>query len=189
MSLARFSPLRRPATLVAAAAFGALVAFGAAAHGYKAGALEISHPWARATPPAAKVAGGFLKVTNTGTTDDVLVSASAPSISGRVEIHEMAVTDGVMTMRPLKDGLPVKAGETVELKPGSFHIMFMELKKPLVEGESVPGSVTFRDAGTVEVSFKVEALAARTAPAAGAMHSDQPMPAGMDHSAMPPKAN
>lgn len=168
------SAFRRPGTLVAAAAVGALVAFGAAAHGYKVGAIEIAHPWARATPPAAKVAGGFMKITNTGTTDDVLVSASAPSIAGRVEIHEMAVTDGIMTMRPLKDGLPVKAGETVELKPGSFHIMFMELKTPLVEGEKVPGSVTFRDAGTVAVEYSVDKMAAKTS---GSDHSGHQMPA------------
>ncbi|MGH2340885.1 copper chaperone PCu(A)C [Segnochrobactraceae bacterium EtOH-i3] len=153
---------RRPGTLIATAAVGALLAFGAAAHGYKVGAIEISHPWTRATPPAAKVAGGFMKITNTGTTDDVLISGSAPEIAGRVEIHEMAVTDGIMTMRPLKDGLPIKAGETVELKPGSFHIMFMELKKPLVEGEKIPGSVTFRNAGTVNVEFAVDKMAART---------------------------
>ena len=132
------------------------------AHDYKLGAIEIEHPWARATPGGATVGGGYLVLKNTGATADRLVSATA-SFAGKVEIHEMAVTNGVMTMRPLPDGLAIPAGGTVTLKPGSYHIMFMQLKQPLKEGETVDGTLTFEKAGTVPVQFKVESLGAGAA--------------------------
>jgi len=127
------------------------------AHEFKAGSLEIDHPWARATPGGAKVGAGYLVVKNTGTAPDRLVAGAAP-FAGRVEIHEMAVTDGVMTMRPLPDGLEIPAGGTVTLKPGSYHIMFMELKEPLKVGTRVDGTLTFEKAGTVAVQFEVESV-------------------------------
>ncbi|KRE11958.1 hypothetical protein ASE63_19685 [Bosea sp. Root381] len=135
----------------------------ALAHDYKAGALKIDHPWSRATPGGAKVAGGYLAIENTGTEADRLVSISAPTISGRTEIHEMALNNGVMTMRPLESGVAIPAGAKVEFKPGGYHIMFMELKQPLKQGDSVKGTLAFEKAGTVEVEFRVEAVGARGA--------------------------
>ena len=132
------------------------------AHEFKIGSLEIGHPWTRATPGGADVAGGFLKITNTGTEDDRLISLSIEGIA-RSEIHEMAMKDGMMTMRPLKDGLPVPAGSTVELKPGSFHVMMMGLTKPFTEGEMIKGTITFEKAGTASIEFKVEAAGANPA--------------------------
>src|SRR5712671_6114526 len=119
------------AALIAAAM--ALAAAAALAHDYKAGAIEIDHPWARATPRGATVAAGYLKLTNTGSTPDRLVGASA-AVSPRVEVHEMATVNGVMQMRPLKDGLELKPGETVELKPGALHLMMLDLKQQLQKG-------------------------------------------------------
>lgn len=129
------------------------------AHEYKIGSLEIEHPWARATPGGATVGGGYLVVKNSGATPDRLVSVASP-VAGRVEIHEMAMTNGVMTMRPLPDGLAVPAGGSVALKPGSYHIMFMGLKQPLKEGEMVEGTLTFEKAGALPVKFKVEPVGA-----------------------------
>ena len=145
-----------------AAAAGLLLAglSSAPAHDYKAGSLVIDHPWARATPGGAAVGGGYLVVTNSGAVADRLVSVAAPDVSGRVEIHEMATTNGVMTMRALPAGLPIPPGGKIELKPGGFHVMFMDLKRPLAAGESVPGVLTFEKAGAVPVSFKVEAIGA-----------------------------
>ncbi|PZU94279.1 MAG: hypothetical protein DI527_03540 [Chelatococcus sp.] len=134
-----------------------LAATPAFAHGFKLGPLTIGHPWSRATPPGAKVGGGYLSVENTGTTADRLVSVSAP-FAGRTEIHEMAVKDGVMTMRPLKDGVEIAPGAKVEFKPGGYHIMFMELKEPLKQGERRKGTLTFEKAGSVEVEFAVDAI-------------------------------
>ncbi|MFG1361377.1 copper chaperone PCu(A)C [Xanthobacter pseudotagetidis] len=146
--------------LVAAAAMGAalLSGAGAIAHEFKAGSIEIGHPWSRATPAGAKVGAGYLVLKNGGAADR-LVSATA-SFAGRVEIHEMAMKDGIMTMRPLADGLAVPAGGKVELKPGGYHIMFMDLKEPLKEGALMDGTLTFEKAGTVKVQYKVEPVGA-----------------------------
>ena len=127
----------------------------AQAHEYKLGDLEIGHPWSRATLPGAKVAAGYLTVTNNGSNADRLVAVSA-GIAGRGDIHEMAVKDGVMTMRPVAGGLEIPAGGEVKLEPGSYHLMFMDLGAPAVEGERFPGTLTFEKAGTVEVEFAVE---------------------------------
>lgn len=129
------------------------------AHGFKLGTLEIGHPWTRATPAGADIAGAFLKITNTGTEDDRLVSVAVDGIT-RVEIHEMKTENGVMSMRQVKDGLPIPAGSTVELKPGSYHIMIFGVSQPFVEGTMVKGKVIFEKAGSADIEFKVEAVGA-----------------------------
>jgi copper(I)-binding protein len=137
----------------------AFIAGAAQAHEYQLGNLKIAHPWARATPKGATVAGGYLKITNTGTTPDRLVGGSA-AFAGRFEIHEMSMANGVMQMRHLPQGLVIKPGETVELKPGSFHLMFMQLKEPLAKDQKPrpKGTLVFEKAGTVEVEYAVEAV-------------------------------
>jgi copper(I)-binding protein len=128
------------------------------AHDYKAGDLELKHPWSRATPNGARVAAGYVKIVNTGAEADRLVSVSG-EISGRSEIHEMSVNaEGVMTMRPL-EGVEIPAGGEVELKPGGLHIMFLELKDTKKDGERFAGTLSFEKAGTVDVEFSVEAMA------------------------------
>ena len=130
------------------------------AHDYTVGGLKIGHPWSRAMPNGAPVAGGFLTITNTGAAPDRLVAATSEA-AAKVEIHEMAVIDGIMKMRPLDAGLAVPAGATVELKPGSYHIMFIGPKKPFAKGDMVKGALTFEKAGAVEVEFQVEEMAAK----------------------------
>lgn len=127
------------------------------------GDIIISGAFTRATLPNAPVAGGFLTLTNKGSEDDVLVSASS-DVAQETQIHEMAMDGNVMKMRQLPDGLTLPAGESVTLKPGGFHIMFMGLKGPLVEGESVEVTLNFAKAGPVAISLIVGAAAA-TAPA------------------------
>lgn len=122
--------------------------------------LTLDTPWSRATAAGARVAGGYVVLTNKGDKDDVLLSGST-DISEKFEVHEMAVTDGVMRMRKLDDGLPVKVGESVELKPGSYHLMFIGLKRPLREGETFTADLVFKEAGTVPVTFAVHGLGAR----------------------------
>jgi copper(I)-binding protein len=146
------------------AAILALAANAAAAHEYKAGSLEIKHPWARATPKGAAVAGGYMTIVNNGTTADRLISFSSPA-AGRFEIHEMRMNNGVMQMRPLSDGLEIKPGATVEFKPGSYHLMFMQLKAPFVQGNNVKATLAFEKAGMVEIEYAVEAIGA--SPSAG----------------------
>ncbi|MEP9355257.1 copper chaperone PCu(A)C [Xanthobacter sp. KR7-65] len=129
------------------------------AHEYKVGDLLIDHPWARATPLGADVAAGYMVIQNAGAAPDRLVSASAP-FATRVELHEMTVTNGVMRMQPLKEGLPIPPGDALVLKPASFHLMFFGLKQPLKEGMMVDATLTFAKAGKVPVQFQVESVGA-----------------------------
>jgi len=135
---------------------------GANAYDYKVSALEIDQPWAPATAKGAKVAAGYLKITNTGTTPDTLVGGTFTS-SDRVEIHQMSMDQGVMRMRELKSGLEIKPGETVELKPGSYHLMFVNLARPLAKGDHVKGTLKFEKAGTLEVEYSVEPIGSTSA--------------------------
>lgn len=135
----------------------------AAAHGEMApiaiGDIAITGPFTRATLPNAPVGGGFLTLTNNGATDDRLVSASSP-IARDTQIHEMAMEGDVMKMRQLVDGLVIPAGQSVVLEPGGYHIMFMGLTQALVEGETVPVTLTFEKAGTITIDLPVGTAAA-----------------------------
>jgi len=118
----------------------------------KVGDLVIHQPWSRATPRSAKVGAGYLKIENKGDTADRLVSVSSP-IAGVTQIHAMSITDGVMKMRELKDGVNIPAGGSVMLKPGGNHIMFMKLGAPIRKGEAFEATLTFEKAGTATVTF------------------------------------
>lgn len=124
-----------------------------------AGEIKIEKAWTRATPNGAKVGGAFLLVTNTGGEADRLIAASS-DVAAKVEIHEMSMNDGVMKMQQLEDGLALPAGETVELKPGGFHIMMMGLNKTIAEGDMVQITLTFEKAGEVDVMFPAAPLGA-----------------------------
>jgi copper(I)-binding protein len=126
---------------------------------FKAGDITVTAPWTRATPGGAKVAGGYLKIVNNGTAADRLIKAES-SIAGHIEIHEMTMTGGVMKMRPVTEDLVIKPGQSVELAPGGLHVMFMDLKRPLKQGETVKATLAFEKAGPLEVVFKVNALGA-----------------------------
>jgi periplasmic copper chaperone A len=137
----------------------AMLATDASAEDYKIGNLQISQPWTRATPKGAAVAGGYLRITNAGTTPDRLLGGST-DVAKRLEVHEMSMDGGVMKMRELKNGLDIAPGATVELKPNSYHIMMQGLSRPLAKGERVKASLTFEQAGKAEVEFAVEAIGA-----------------------------
>ena len=144
---------------------GALIVssnFFALAKDFMVGAITIEQPWSRATPGGAKVASGYFTIKNAGDSPDRLVSAAA-EIAGRTSMHRMSMSDGIMQMREVTEGLPVPANGSVALDPGSYHVMFMDLKRPLKEGETFSGTLTFEKAGRVDVTFEVEGLGA-TAP-------------------------
>ena len=126
----------------------------------KAGDLVISQAWSRATPGGAKVAGGFLTIENKGSAPDKLVAVSA-EIAGKTEVHEMAMDNGVMKMRPLDKGLVIEPGKTVKLAPGGYHLMLQDLKGPFKEGEKVPVTLQFEKAGKVAVSLDVQGVGAQ----------------------------
>jgi copper(I)-binding protein len=135
----------------------AVAASTAYATDYKAGTLEISDPWSRATPKGATVAAGYMKITNIGSTADRLIGGSS-DIAPKFEVHEMTMENGVMKMRPVKGGLDLKSGENVELKPGSFHVMFVGLTKPLAAGDHIKATLQFEKAGTINIDFDVRAM-------------------------------
>jgi copper(I)-binding protein len=152
------------ASLLAAAA----MALPAVAGDAQKGPIKIEQPWTRATPGGAKVGGGFMKITNTGTTPDRLVSVKA-DVSGAVEIHEMKMIDGVMKMRALGKGIAIEPGQTIELKPGGYHVMFIDLTKPIVKDKPIKATLVFEKAGEVEVEFAVAPIGAKS-PAGGGGH-------------------
>jgi copper(I)-binding protein len=121
-----------------------------------AGNLELSGNWARAMLPNQPTGGGYLTIANNGDAADRLVGASSPD-AGRVEIHSMEVVNNVMTMRPVEGGLEIAPGATVELKPGGFHLMFLDVAKPFTQGEKVPVTLQFEKAGEVAIDLPVRA--------------------------------
>lgn len=127
------------------------------AHDYKAGSLVIAHPWTPQPPVGAKVAAGFLKITNEGKEDDRLVSV-ATEIAGKSQIHGMKIENGIMSMFEIEGGLIIPAGQSVELKSKSNHLMFMALKERPTEGVRFKATLTFEKAGAVPVEFKVEPM-------------------------------
>lgn len=124
------------------------------AHEIKVGNLVIGHPWSRQSPMAADVAAGFLTIDNTGTEPDRLVKATA-EITPKVQLHDMKMDADVMKMVELPDGIPLPAGQMTELKPRSLHIMFMDLKAPVKEGDMIKGTLVFEKAGSLDLEFEV----------------------------------
>ena len=145
----------------------------AVAHEYTVGSLHIGHPWSRATPKGAAIGAGYLKITNNGTAPDRLLGGSSEAAKS-FELHVMSMENGVMKMRPVEGGIEIKPGETVEFKPESYHVMFVGLKEPLVQGHRVKATLDFAKAGKVAVEFVVESIGARQG------KDDHAMP-GMPH--------
>jgi len=133
---------------------------------FQAGDIVIEAPWSRATPGKSTVGAGFMKITNTGKEPDRLVGGSA-DVAKSFEVHEMAMSGDVMKMRHLPKGLEIRPGESVELKPSSYHIMFMGLQRPLKQDETIKGTLVFERAGTVTVEYRVMPIGAQPAGKAG----------------------
>jgi copper(I)-binding protein len=144
-------------SLVVSIFLAAVAAYPASAHDITKGDIVISAPWSRATPAGASVAAGYLAITNKGLSADRLVSFST-DLAGQPEVHEMAHEGGVMKMRPLPKGLVIPAGGTVKLEPGGYHLMLLQLKKPLAQGQRYKATLVFEKAGTVEVEFEVKGI-------------------------------
>jgi periplasmic copper chaperone A len=167
-----------PRIFAFAALAAALFAAPAGAQEVKAGGLVITQAWSRATPSGAKIAGGYLTIENKGATPDRLLGGSA-EIAGKIEVHEMTMNNGVMTMRPLDKGLTIDPGKTVKLAPGGIHLMIMDLKAPFKQGEKVPVTLEFEKAGKVALSLEVLGVGA-LAPAGNAGGHMMPDHSGMN---------
>ena len=134
--------------------------------------VTVADAWVRATVAAQRATGAFLKLTVQGA-DATLIAASSP-VAGVTQIHEMAMSEGVMRMREVTGGVPLKAGQIFELKPGGYHIMMMDLKQPVKAGDRVLLSLTFKQANgqqtTNQVDVEVRGLNGQAAMPHGKMH-------------------
>lgn len=128
--------------------------------------IAIHRPWARETAPAQTVGGGFVTLANKGSLEDRLISAEA-SVAGQVQLHTMIMDSGIMRMRQVQDGIRIPAKGTVTLRPGGFHLMFMQLKRPLRQGESFPVTLHFQRAGRITVRFAVQSISSSAPTEAG----------------------
>jgi len=152
-----------------------LVATAAAAQDPAAGTIRIGHAASHSMVPGAKVGDGYLVITNTGSEPDKLVAASSERAK-TVQLHQMSMDNGIMTMRELKGGLAIPAGQTVTLAP-NYHLMFQDVSKPFKQGETIRAVLSFEKAGKIAVDFAVGKIAGPLDDIGGAS-------GGMDHGAM-----
>jgi periplasmic copper chaperone A len=145
--------------------------------------LVITQAWSRATPGGARIAGGYLTIANMGNVPDRLIGGSS-DIAGKVEVHEMAMNNGVMTMRPLDKGLVIEPGKTVKLAPGGYHLMMFDLKSPLKQGDKVPVMLEFEKAGKVGLLLDVQGVGAQGPAGAGDSGGAMDMKKMPEHSDM-----
>lgn len=149
---------------------GLLIATGAAAQD----TIRIEHAASHSMVPGAKVGDGYLVITNNGGEPDRLVAASSDRAK-TVQLHQMTMANGIMTMRELKGGLAIPAGQTITLAP-NYHLMFQDVAKPFRQGETIRAVLRFEKAGDITVEFAVGKIAGPLDDVGGA--------GGMDHGAM-----
>ena len=156
----------------------------ALAQGTSNTSITVEQPWARATPGGAKTGAVYMTLDNKSGTADRLTGASS-DVAEKLQIHEMKVENGVMKMREIAGGLPIPANGSVVLKPGTYHVMLIGLKKPLTAGEKFPLTLTFEKAGNISVTVPVQAMgAAQDKGGMGGMGGMQDKSGGMGHMEM-----
>ena len=124
--------------------------------------VTVTDAWARATVQGQKATGAFMKITAKDSAK--LVGVSSP-VAGVVEIHEMKMDKDVMKMSALPNGLELPAGKAVELKPGGYHVMLMDLKAPLAKDTTIPLTLTVQDAKGMKSTVELKLLVGSQAPA------------------------
>jgi len=120
--------------------------------------VTIDHPWARATPPGAKIGAGYMLIRNKSASPDRLLAARSP-LAAHVETHVHLKEGNVVRMREVK-GYDIPANGTFELKPGGAHLMLVDIKRPFKEGEAIPVVLVFQRAGEIKAELHVAPLGA-----------------------------
>jgi copper(I)-binding protein len=143
-----------------------LALFACLASGAWAQAVQVQDAWARATVPGQTATGAFMKLTSR---DGALLLGATSPVAGVVELHEMKMDGDVMRMRAVSAGLPLPAGKTVELRPGGYHVMLMDLKSALSKDSTVPLTLVFKDAKGVQGKLDIKLSVSTVAPAASGM--------------------
>ena len=169
--LARLAPILAIALLATACSGAASDGTSGSTSGVTSGGLTITDPWSRTSPMVAGAGAAFMVIDNTGSAADALVGGSSP-VAKAVEVHESYVVEaaspdasampqastgmgGVMMGMRKIDRLEIPAGGTMELKPGSYHVMLIELTRELTVGEKIELTLTFEKAGDVKVTAEV----------------------------------
>lgn len=156
------------APLLALGLFAMPVTAGAQAGNAQAGSIVVRDAWSRATPGGAKVGAGYFVVENAGTTPDRLLGAEV-EVAGRAEIHQTSESGGVSRMQPV-ESLAAAPGSRIEFRPNGYHLMLVDLKRPLAQGERFRGSLVFEQAGRVPVEFEVRGIGAGSGHGAHGTH-------------------
>lgn len=125
----------------------------AVAHDHVHADLDIQDPWSRALPPVAPTGAAYMVIENRGESDDSLKGAATP-IAGYTELHEHVHEGDLMKMQRVEN-IVIAPGQQIEFAPGGYHVMLFELKEPLVAGNSYPMTLTFEQAGEIEVEVQV----------------------------------
>jgi copper(I)-binding protein len=146
--------------LVATLLFGALNSAPAQAQEVKLGDLVISQPWSRAAPRGAEVATAYLTIENKGTAADRLAGGSA-EIAEKIQIEQIGMAGGAMTLQTVEGGLAIAPGEKVVLAPGGYRLALMKLKSPMKKGTKASMTLQFEKAGPVTVPFDVLSATAK----------------------------
>jgi copper(I)-binding protein len=149
---------RRQHRLAAFALALSCLSLPAHARDYTVGALKITHPWSRPTPPSALSAVGYLTIVNRGSSPDRLIDGASPA-ADKLEIHKMSMAGGVMSMRAVEGGVVIPPEGSVALAPDGYHLMLVGPKRPFKAGDHIPIELRFEHAGTVKLDLEVEAPA------------------------------
>lgn len=150
--------MRTPIGLAASAILLGTLLVPAAAHEFSGGGVTVAHPWARATPGGSKIGVAFLEVKAAAGKSDRLIAASSP-VAGSAEIHNHIMEGGIARMRRV-DAIPIAGGKSVVLAPSGYHVMLVDLKQPLKEGDLLKLTLVFEKAGKIEVDATVEPVGA-----------------------------
>jgi len=153
-------------------AFAALLTVAAVPAFAQSSSIQVENPRAPATPSGAKTGAVYMTIDNKLSIADRLTGLSS-EVAKKLQIHETKMENGIMKMREISGGLPVPAGGSVVLKPGGYHVMLIDLNKPLKAGETFPLTLVFEKAGNISITVPVQSMGA-----AGATHEGMP---GMGH--------
>ena len=140
--------------------------------------VTVTDAWARATVQGQKATGAFMKIT--AKENAKLIAGSSPA-AGVVEIHEMKMEKDIMKMAALPNGLDLPAGKAVELKPGGYHVMLMDLKAPLAKDTTVPVTLTFQDAKGVKSNVELKVPVGMQSPMMQHQKPGEPTQGGHNH--------
>jgi copper(I)-binding protein len=123
--------------------------------------ISLDRPWSPATPNGASTAAAYMEIENHGRSDDRLLGGSTP-VATKIEIHEMSMAGGIMSMHAVDKGLPIPAGKSVNFGPqANYHLMLSGLKEPLKNGGQIPLTLNFAKAGIVHVDVPVLPIGSR----------------------------